>query len=95
MYNISPVSGGGLEDDQFMLHRPVVDRPVPIARVVPAKNDRREVLRKWALMWRSIILSTFDLTYLPYYRYIRYLDLDDLLNLLRDLGGSIYKDIKE
>ncbi|KAI9934692.1 hypothetical protein MW887_000309 [Aspergillus wentii] len=37
-------------------------------------------------MWRSIILSTFDKTYLPYYSYIRYLNLEDLLDLLRDPG---------
>lgn len=35
-------------------------------------------------MWRSIILSTFDKTYLPYYNYIRNLDLTDLTNLIGD-----------
>jgi hypothetical protein len=33
-------------------------------------------------MWRSIVLSALDQTYLPYYSYIRYLDLNDLSNLL-------------
>ena len=85
MYDTSPVSGGGVEDDQFR----------PATRVHTARSDRREIIRKWALMWRSIILSTFDLTYLPYYSYIRYLDLDDLLNLLRDLKFAGYSDIRE
>ncbi|PLB48017.1 hypothetical protein P170DRAFT_386160 [Aspergillus steynii IBT 23096] len=50
--------------------------------------------RKWALMWRSIVLSTFGQTYLPYYSYIRYLDLDDLDYLLKDSGftGKIKQD---
>ena len=42
-------------------------------------------------MWRSIILSALDKTYLPYYSYIRNLDLNDLGELLRDpkFTGSI------
>ena len=83
LYDTSPVSGGGIEDEQF---RTIGRRTGTTTD--SARNDRHEVLRKWALMWRSIILSTFDLTYLPYYSYIRYLDLNDLLNLLRDLSGS-------
>lgn len=55
-----------------------------------ARNEEDSVVRKWALMWRSIILSALDKTYLPYYSYIRYLDLDDLGYLLgeaRFTGG--------
>lgn len=56
-----------------------------------ARNEEELILRKWALMWRSIISSTLDKTYLPYYSYIRYLDLNDLGELLRDprFTGSI------
>lgn len=48
------------------------------------RKAQETVIRKWALMWRSIILSTLDKTFLPYFSYIRYLDLEDLENLLRD-----------
>ncbi|GFF54489.1 hypothetical protein IFM61606_06656 [Aspergillus udagawae] len=44
--------------------------------------DSTYTRRKWASMWRSIVLSALDQTYLPYYSYIRYLDLNDLSNLL-------------
>ncbi|KAF7125955.1 hypothetical protein CNMCM5793_002314 [Aspergillus hiratsukae] len=44
--------------------------------------DLTHTRRKWASMWRSIVLSALDQTYLPYYSYIRYLDLNDLSNLL-------------
>ncbi|KAH1493985.1 hypothetical protein KXV64_007202 [Aspergillus fumigatus] len=44
--------------------------------------DSTHTRRKWATMWRSIVLSALDQTYLPYYSYIRYLDLNDLSNLL-------------
>ncbi|GAB1213645.1 hypothetical protein ATERTT37_002795 [Aspergillus terreus] len=49
---------------------------------------------KWALMWRSIVLSTLNQTYLPYYTYIRYLDYDDLVGLLDAPGftGKIIED---
>ncbi|KAH1409642.1 hypothetical protein KXV95_005335 [Aspergillus fumigatus] len=44
--------------------------------------DSTHTRRKWATMWRSIVLSALDQTYLPYYSYIWYLDLNDLSNLL-------------
>lgn len=57
------------------------------------KNEQDVVVRKWALMWRSIILSTFGRTYLPYYSYIRCLNLTDLTTLLHDhrFTGKIRK----
>lgn len=54
------------------------------------REDQNPTLRKWITLWRSIVLSTLDLTYLPYYSYIRYLDLDDLGNLLG--SGSTVKE---
>lgn len=42
------------------------------------------MVQKWMITWRSIILSCFEKTVLPYYHYLRYLDLRDLRNLLED-----------
>ncbi len=41
-------------------------------------------LRKWALIWRSIIRSSLDITYKPYCLYIRSLNLDNLRDLLQE-----------
>lgn len=77
LYDTSPVTGGGPEDEQFKSRRTAVS-------LASARSEQDAVVRKWALMWRSIILSTFDKTYLPYYSYIRELDLTDLTNLISD-----------
>ncbi|KAF9893881.1 hypothetical protein FE257_010051 [Aspergillus nanangensis] len=81
LYNESPVRSGGSEDEQFRTRRAATTLP----------NPRREgdvATRKWALMWRSIVLSTLDQTYLPYYSYTRFIDYDDLLGLLVSPGFS-------
>ncbi|KAB8261124.1 hypothetical protein BDV32DRAFT_148687 [Aspergillus pseudonomiae] len=39
-------------------------------------------IRKWAKMWRSIVMSALEYMYLPYYTYIHYLDLEGLEFLL-------------
>ncbi|KAL4897853.1 hypothetical protein BDV59DRAFT_168654 [Aspergillus ambiguus] len=75
LYNVSPVRSGGAEDEQFRTRRTTAFRG-DIATW------------KWALMWRSIVLSTLGQTYLPYYNYIRYLDYDDLNELLGSSGFS-------
>ncbi|GLA00221.1 hypothetical protein AnigIFM60653_008280 [Aspergillus niger] len=72
----SPVRGGGTEDEQFRSRR--------VATVWSSRGEQDPVIRKWALLWRSVILSTLDQTYLPYYSYIRYLDLDDFGDLLKE-----------
>jgi hypothetical protein len=77
LYDTSPVTGGGTEDEHFKSRRAEIS-------VASARSEQDAVIRKWALMWRSIILSTFDKTYLPYYNYIRNLDLTDLTNLIGD-----------
>jgi hypothetical protein len=41
-------------------------------------------LRKWALLWRSIIRSSLDTTYKPYCLYMRSLNLDNLRDLLQE-----------
>ncbi|KAH8424553.1 uncharacterized protein LDX57_002302 [Aspergillus melleus] len=81
LYNTSPVRSGGTDNEQFRTRR-----AVPTLAVL--RSQQEAITRKWALMWRSIVLSTFGQTYLPYYSYIRYLDLDDLIDLLKDTGFS-------
>lgn len=81
IYDASPLRGGGTEDEQL---RAQTRKPVYSG----AKEEHNSSLRKWITLWRSIVLSTLDLTYLPYYNYIRYLDLDDLGNLLGS-GSSV------
>ncbi|KAL4743817.1 hypothetical protein BDV11DRAFT_177464 [Aspergillus similis] len=83
IYDASPLRGGGTEDEQL---RAQARRSV----LSGAKEEHNSTLRKWITLWRSIVLSTLDLTYLPYYSYIRYLDLDDLGNLLG--SGSTVKE---
>lgn len=58
--------------------------------VAIAKRHQEKTIRKWSTIWRSLVLSTFDITYLPYYAYIRYLNLSDLFELLSlpNYGGS-------
>lgn len=51
-------------------------------------------LRKWALLWRSIIKSSLNATYKPYCLYIRSLNLDNLKDLLQEgnFSGKIEQD---
>ncbi|KAL2815726.1 hypothetical protein BJX63DRAFT_389477 [Aspergillus granulosus] len=83
IYDTSPLRGGGIEDERFISRRPGQSSAAQ-------KSGPNSTLKKWVTLWRSIVLSTLDLTYLPYYSYIRYLDLDDLGNLLG--SGSNVKD---
>jgi hypothetical protein len=46
--------------------------------------DQELVVQKWSILWRSMILSAFGKTVLPYCKYIRVLDLDDLKQLLEE-----------
>ncbi|PWY73645.1 hypothetical protein BO70DRAFT_364545 [Aspergillus heteromorphus CBS 117.55] len=78
----SPVRGGGTEDEHFRTRRVAG----PLGHWAGARSEQDPTIRKWALLWRSIVLSTLDQTYLPYYSYVRYLDLDDFGDLLRDPG---------
>lgn len=51
-------------------------------------------LRKWALLWRSIIRSSLGNTYKPYCLYIRSLNLDNLRDLLQEgrFSGRIQEE---
>ncbi|KKA24499.1 hypothetical protein T310_1528 [Rasamsonia emersonii CBS 393.64] len=80
LYDTSPVTGGGTEEEQLRTKRTTGTTTVTAG----GKDEQNSIIRKWALMWRSIILSTFERTYLPYYSYIRYLDLEDLKHLVSD-----------
>lgn len=54
-----------------------------------------EQARRWAILWRSIILSTMeDKTIFPYCRYIRVLDLQDFTGLLEELNWKVTKHQK-
>lgn len=59
------------------------------APVTGAGNDELEqskerITMKWAIMWRSIILSSLGKTLFPYSQYIRTLRLQDLYELLSE-----------
>ncbi|KAI9729715.1 MAG: hypothetical protein M1834_006666 [Cirrosporium novae-zelandiae] len=45
---------------------------------------QNQTVRKWAQLWRSIVLSAFDQTFLRYCQYIRGFDLGDLASLFED-----------
>ena len=51
-------------------------------------------LRKWALLWRSIIRSSLNTTYKPYCLYMRSLNLDNLRDLLQEgrFAGKIEQE---
>ena len=68
MHNVAPVTDGG--GDEMELAQSIKQ----VARTV----------RKWALLWRSMVLSSMGKTLFPYCRYIRALDLRDLNHLLDD-----------
>ncbi|KAL4944581.1 hypothetical protein BDV06DRAFT_186846 [Aspergillus oleicola] len=91
IYDASPLRGGGTEDEQLRSQaQPQYQPRRPLRASTRSKEEQSSPLRKWITLWRSIVLSTLDLSYLPYYSYIRYLDLDDLGNLLG--SGGIVKD---
>lgn len=48
-------------------------------------SEQHALFRKWTILWRSIILSSFDYaTYRPYCRYLRILDLRNLNSMFDD-----------
>ena len=56
-------------------------------------DDR--LLRKWANLWRTLILSSLGKTKYPYCRYLRILDFGDLKDLLEDPGFHRKSLVKE
>ena len=72
MHEVAPVTNGG--SDEVELSR----------QGRPGDQDFERIVSKWALLWKSIILSSMDMTLFPYCRYIRALNLRDLKELLED-----------
>ena len=56
---------------------------------------RDVIIKKWALLWKSILRSTLGKTYRPYSHFIRVLDLQDLETLLEDnkFRGNIERSV--
>ncbi|KAA6412831.1 MAG: hypothetical protein FRX48_03824 [Lasallia pustulata] len=72
MHEVAPVTIGG--SDEVELSR----------QGRSGDQDFEQPVSRWALLWKSIILSSLGMTLYPYCRYIRSLDLRDLKELLED-----------
>lgn len=72
MHEVAPVTNGG--SDEVELSR----------QGRPGDQDFERIVSKWALLWKSIVLSSMDMTLYPYCHYIRALNLRDLKELLED-----------
>ncbi|MCJ1430061.1 hypothetical protein MMC29_007976 [Sticta canariensis] len=71
MHDLAPVTNGGSDEE------------------LPAHDKcnlalEEQIFRKWARLWRTIILSSLGKTLYPYSQYIRTLNLRDLEELLTD-----------
>jgi hypothetical protein len=64
---------------------------------IPKAGTTSDTVTKWALQWRSIILSSLGRTAYPYCLYIRSLDLSNLKELLEDsiFTKSLYNQFFE
>ena len=75
MHEVSPVTSGS-DEDQISTHHKIT---------YAAKLRQQErMTRKWAVLWRTLILSSLHKTLYPYSTYIRTLNLQDLEELLQD-----------
>jgi hypothetical protein len=79
MHNAAPVTGGGSDEVEMSRTGGLAN-----ANVSSRVAEKEQIIRLWALLWRSIILSSLEKTYLPYCRYIQTLDLRDLVNLFEE-----------
>jgi len=79
MHDLAPVTSGANEEVELSRHSRPGDTTF---RAKMAQQE--QIVRKWSLLWRSIILSSLDKTVFPYCRYIRALNLRDLRYLLED-----------
>lgn len=79
IHDHSPVINGGSEDIE------TGRKPGTKSSFANRNAEQEALVGKWAMLWRSIILSSIDgKTYLPYCRFIRSLNLRDLGNLFED-----------
>ena len=75
MQDIAPVISGGGDEDQLSASR----------TSYPAKEKRQEqIVRKWAGLWRTLILASLGKTLFPYSRHLRTLNLQDLGELFQE-----------
>ncbi|KAF7509187.1 hypothetical protein GJ744_008247 [Endocarpon pusillum] len=71
-----------------------INEQSPLITETDELDQQESQLRKWALLWRSIIRSSLSATYKPYCLYIRSLNLDNLKDLLQEarFSGKIEQD---
>ena len=75
MQDIAPVINGGGDEDQITASR----------TSYPTKEKRQEqIVKKWAGLWRTLILASLGKTLFPYSRYLRTLNLLDLGELFQE-----------
>jgi len=85
MHEVSPVTTGSDEDHQIETQQTMA--------YTAKLRQQEQIIRKWAGLWRSLILSSLDQTLYPYSTYIRVLNLQDLSDLL--IHGMFRAKIKE
>ena len=73
MHDVAPVTSRGRDEDVMRLGKPK-----------ETETALSNMTAKWAILWRSMIMSSFKKTLYPYSRYVRVLDLKDLVSLLED-----------
>lgn len=91
MHDVAPVTSGANEEVEMSRQGRTGDTTFR-ARMI----QQEQIVRKWSLLWRSIILSSFNKTVFPYCRYIRALNFRDLRYLLEDskFKGDVVKYVK-
>jgi len=88
MHQAAPITGGG--SDEVEISRTYSFQPATLSARL---KKHEQTIRKWSLLWRSIILSCMGKTLFPYCRYIRELNLSDLEALFESskFRGNIVK----
>lgn len=72
MQDIAPVISGGGDEDQITASRPTKER------------RQEQIVKKWAGLWRTLILASLGKTMYTYSRYLRTLNLQDLEELFQE-----------
>ena len=73
MQDVAPVTYGGSDEDR-----------APNTSYSASQKRQEEIIKKWAGLWRTMILASQGKTLFPYSKYLRTLDLQDLDELFRD-----------
>ena len=74
MHEVAPITSGGSDEAEIPRQ----------ARAGESIKSAEQMSYKWALLWRTIILSSHGKTLYPYCRYVRTLSLEDLRDMLED-----------